>query len=237
MRAERAAGVARTSVKSITSLLEAEGLAFRGAFHPVPADRVPALPDGAPAATLALAGFVGGGGWRGFAASAEASDGLANPLDRWSRRIIDGLAAALDAVALYPFGARPPLPFQQWARKAEPVHPSPLGILIHPDWGLWHSYRAALAFRERLELPPPDRRPSPCDACAAKPCLSACPVGAFAPGRFEVAACLGHIDAPAGRDCFDLGCRARRACPIGAAHRYGDAHAAFHMRAFRAANR
>ena len=30
---------------------------------------------------------------------------------------------------------------------------SPLGILIHPDWGLWHSYRGALAFRERLDLP------------------------------------------------------------------------------------
>ncbi len=224
-------------MKSITSLLESEGLAFRGAFHPEPADRVPALPDGAPVATLVLAGFAGGGGWRAFAASPETSDGVANSLDRWSRRIIDGLAAALDAVALYPFGTRPPLPFQHWARKAEPVHPSPLGILIHPDWGLWHSYRAALAFRERLELPPPDRRPSPCDACASKPCLSACPVGAFAPGRFEVAACVDHIGAPAGRDCFDLGCRARRACPVGAAYRYGVEHAAFHMRAFRAANR
>ena len=228
--------MAAVSLESIAGLLEAEGLAFRGAFHPEPADRVRALPDGAPVATLALVGFVGGGGWQGFAASAEASDGAPNPLDRWSRRIIGGIAAALGAVALYPFGA-PPLPFQRWAREAEPVHPSPLGILIHPDWGLWHSYRGALAFRERLELPPPDRRPSPCDACAAKPCLSACPVGAFAPGRFKVAACIGHIAAPAGRDCVDLGCRARRACPIGAAYRYGRAQAEFHMRAFRAAQR
>ena len=224
------------AMASIADLLASQGLACRGAFHPEPADQVPALPSGAPVATLVLAGFVGGEGWRAFAASAEANDGAANPLDRWSRRIIDGIAASLHSVALYPFGA-PPLPFQRWARKAEPVHPSPLGMLIHPDWGLWHSYRGALAFHERLDLPPPDRRPSPCDACAAKPCLSTCPVGAFAPGRYDVAACIAHIDAPAGRDCLDLGCRARRACPVGATHPYAAEQAAFHMSAFRAAQR
>ena len=37
--------------------------------------------------------------------------------------------------------------------RAEAVAPSPLGILIHPDYGLWHAYRGALAFAERLALP------------------------------------------------------------------------------------
>ena len=53
-----------------------------------------------------------------------------------------------------PRTGRPWLPFQQWARKAEPVHVSPLGVLIHPDYGLWHSYRGALCFDTRL-LPCP----------------------------------------------------------------------------------
>jgi hypothetical protein len=110
-------------------------------------------------------------------------------------------------------------------------------MLIHPDWGLWQGYRGALAFASRLDLPPPDRRPSPCESCAGKPCLTACPVGAFAPGRYDVAACASHVASPAGSDCAGLGCRARRACPIGTAHRQAPPQAAFHMRAFLAGQR
>jgi hypothetical protein len=36
------------------------GLACRGAFHPVPEDRVPALADGSPALTIILLGWTGG---------------------------------------------------------------------------------------------------------------------------------------------------------------------------------
>src|SRR5271166_4757675 len=80
---------------------------------------------------------------------------------------------------VYLFGGPPHFPFQQWVRRAEPVHPSPLGLLIHPIYGLWHSYRGALAFPEALDVPALEVAPSPCDSCAEKPCLGACPVGAF----------------------------------------------------------
>ena len=43
--------------------------------------------------------------------------------------IIGTLAQNLGAVALYPFGGPPYWPFQQWAQRCEPVHPSPLGLL------------------------------------------------------------------------------------------------------------
>ena len=49
------------------------------------------------------------------------------------------------AAPIYPFGGPPYWPFQRWAQRAEAVFPSPLGILIHPEYGLWHAYRAALA--------------------------------------------------------------------------------------------
>lgn len=126
----------------------------------------------------------------------------------------------------------PWLPFQRWAMRAEPVTASPLGILIHPDWGLWHSYRGALAFRERLDLPAVPARASPCASCAAKPCLTACPVSAFSTEGYDVAGCRAHIATPAGADCMSGGCLARISCPVGAAHRYTGAQAAFHMRAF-----
>ena len=207
------------------------GIAPRGAFHPAVDDDVPPL-RGRPVGTLALLGFVGRAQWPAFAASPESSDGRANPLDRWSRRVIGELAAEFGAAALYPFEGPPWLPFQRWAMKAEPVHRSALGMLIHPDWGLWHSYRGALAFAERLALPKRVERPSPCDACAAKPCLSACPAGAFTLERYDVGACAAHIRRPAGKECIEFGCRAREACPIGADHRFERGQASFHMRAF-----
>ena len=114
---------------------------------------------GASSKTLILVGFIGSENWPTFAASPEAKDGHPDPLDRWSTRVITEVAKSLGATPLFPFGGPPFLPFQRWAQQAEPVHPSPLGILIHPDWGLWHAYRGALAFAERIDLPEPDRRP------------------------------------------------------------------------------
>jgi hypothetical protein len=213
--------------EQIATTAAGRGVAVRGAFHPTVEDGMPSSPG-----TLVMLGLVGRAQWPIFAASAEASDRAANPLDRWSRRIIDALAAELGATALYPFGGPPWLPFQRWAMRAEPVHRSPLGMLIHPDWGLWHSYRGALAFAQRLPLPIRVERPSPCDACAAKPCLHACPVGAFTLERYNVDACAGHIRGTAGKDCVELGCRARDACPVGADHRFAPEQANFHMRAF-----
>ncbi len=65
-----------------------------------------------------------------------------------------------------------------------------------------------------------------------RPCLNACPVGAFSVSGYDVAACASHLETDAGADCMDLGCRARRACPVGAEHAYGPEQASFGMRAF-----
>jgi hypothetical protein len=211
--------------------LDGRGLALRGAFHPAPEDRVPPLPDGAPTLTVLLLGWTGGDQWPAFAASPEARDGLRNPLNRWSKRLIDGMAAEIDGVAFYPFGGPPWLDFQSWALKAEPVRRSPLGLLIHPNWGLWHSYRGAIGLRRRLKLRPRADGPHPCDGCSDRPCLSACPVSAFAAGRpYDHAACQRHVEG-AGEDCRARACAARRACPVAPDKRYSEQQAAFHMRA------
>jgi hypothetical protein len=235
--AEPADGGGVTPFERAAAAIAAADLAVRGAFHPVAADAVPALPDGEPAGTLVLVGMTGRRQWPEFAASPEAADSRTDPLNRWSRRVIGELAAELGASPVYPFDGPPFLPFQRWAARAEPVHRSVLGVLIHPQWGLWHSYRGALAFAGRWALPARGEGRSPCDACLAKPCLAACPVGAFTVERYDVDACADHLRGPAGRDCLDRGCRARRACPVGAAHAFGEEQAAFHMRAFRMARR
>ncbi|HUN93358.1 MAG TPA: hypothetical protein VMU33_15010 [Burkholderiaceae bacterium] len=190
---------------------------------------MPPLGDGSAVGTLVLLGFAGPTQWPRFVASPECHDGLPNPLDRWSRRVINALAPA-GAMALYPFDGPPWWPFPRWARRAEPVHASPLGVLLHPDWGPWHAYRGALALRARLRLPAPDERASPCLSCAAMPCVAACPARAVARAGFDATACVTHVASGAGSACR-AGCLARGACPVGREFRYGGAQARFHMRA------
>ncbi len=217
------------------------GLTVLGGFHPEPADRVPGGPK-----TLILAGNAGPDMWAAFAGATTAEERreAENPLDDWTRRILEKVAEALGARALFPFAGPPYLPFQRWALLAGGVHVSPIGPLIHPEYGLWHAYRGALAFTERLDLPEPPGGPSPCESCADKPCLDACPVGAFgpredpeAPAPYDVPACVGHIASPEGKDCLTGGCLARRACPVGKDYVYGPEQAEFHMTRFLKAQR
>jgi hypothetical protein len=206
------------------------GLALRGACHPLPDELATMLP-GVPAGTIVLLGFTGSVQWPRFVASVEARDGLAHPLDRWSERVVGGLAVEFGAHAVYPSGT-PTLPFQQLAMRCESVYPSPIGLLIHPRWGLWHAYRGALILPDRLALPPRPPEPSPCATCAGRPCLAGCPVGAFNATGFDVKGCVAHVTTPAGNACVERGCLAREACPIGTEHRYVPAQMRFHLQAF-----
>jgi hypothetical protein len=217
-------------VEIVFAAIRRIGLVPRGTFLLEESERNGALAD---LRTIVLAGMAGREGWSEFATSPEAHDGLADPLDRWSRRVIAALAGELGGKALFPFGGPPFLPFQQWARRAEPVHPSPIGILIHPHYGLWHSYRGALGFSEKLAIAEPARSASPCESCTGRWCLKTCPVEAFSDAGYDVGACAGHLRSAAGADCMSLGCRARRACPVGAEHAYGPEQANFIMAAFR----
>ena len=219
-------------LERIAVALEPLGLILRGGFHPDAQDAAPTLRGGVPAGTLLLVGNAGPAMWQAFLAAPEAADGAANPLDRWIARSLDPLSRGLGAEARFPSEGPPYLPFQRWAAKAEGLKASPLGILIHPRFGLWHAYRGALAFREALPLPAPPEAPHPCDSCAEKPCLRCCPVGAFTAGGYAVADCLGYLNGPEGRDCTALGCQARRACPLGKDYLYDPGQAAFHMAAF-----
>lgn len=210
------------------------GLRLRGGFCPGPEDGVPAFDDGRPARSLYLVGHAGPAMWAAFRAAGPAGD---HPLDRWSRMVLDEVADEFAGRALLPGDGPPWLPFQRWAQAADAVYPSPIGILIHPEFGLWHGYRGALAFAEALPTPARDPRPSPCESCADRPCLSTCPVNAFGSEGYDVPACTGHLADPAGADCLETGCRARRACPVGRDYHYPDGEAAHHMAAFFRAQR
>lgn len=186
--------------------------------------------------TLLLVGNVGSELWERSGPAITALGG-AHPLDRWTRREIEPIAAACGGTALFPFDGPPYWPFQRWAARAERVAASPLGILMHPVFGLWHAYRAAIVIPAAPALSAPAARAHPCDTCPDRPCLSACPVGAFTGATYEVDHCARHVAATssATEECYLNGCRARLACPVGAEWRYARDHAAFHMKAFLAA--
>jgi hypothetical protein len=224
---------AHPTLAEVEAALGEVGLTPRGAFHPEADDGVPALPDGRSAGTLVLAGNVGPAMWKAFEKSAPSGT---DPLDRWSAEVLKPIAERFGGAAHLP-GSPPYLPFIRWAQRAEPVQPSAIGMLIHPDYGLWHAYRGALALPGRLDLPPPDTRPRPCDSCADKPCLTTCPVGAFTTQGYDVPSCVDYLETKPGNACMSDGCAARRACPVGRDYHYAPAQAAFHMTAFVRANR
>lgn len=217
----------------ISAALHAVGLEPRGGFQVTPGDAAPSMPDGRMPRSLVLAGNVGDSIWQAFAESLEFR-AAQHPLDAWTRRVLDDVATRVGAVALYPFDGPPFLPFQRWAQRAEPAFASPLGLLIHADYGLWHAYRGALLFADPIDVPAIVPIASPCASCADKPCLADCPVGAFDGRRYAVDNCVAHLSTPRS-PCMDRGCGARLACPVGPEFRYGAPMQQFLMRAFRRA--
>jgi hypothetical protein len=215
---------------AVSQAAQAAGFAARGGFRPVVEDAVPEL-AGSPPAAVVLLGFTPDTGWGAFAeARTHSRAGLS--LDEYTLQAVSLLARSLDAFALFPFEGPPWQPFQRWARRAEPVHVSPLGLLIHPCYGLWHSYRAALLFTRPLAaLPPVPTRPSPCTDCP-RPCLAACPVRAYCGDGLDAGRCRAHLAGASGAACFDAGCLARAACPVGREPGYPGDQRRFHLEAF-----
>jgi Fe-S-cluster-containing hydrogenase component 2 len=116
--------------------------------------------------------------------------------------------------------------------RAEGLKASPLGVLIHPEFGLWHAYRAAFLFDAPIDYAKARSLPFPCATCREKPCLSTCPVGAITERGYDVAACASHVASTAGSTCREGGCLARRACPVGSTFTYPAKAMEFHMAAF-----
>ena len=109
--------------RDIEALFEGTGLVVRGGCHTLDSDDIAGH-------TVVMIGNVGPAMWAHFAA--ERPD-CPDPLDTWTKSVVAPRAERLGADVVYP-NDRPYRPFQQWAMRAEPVKPSPLGILIHPGF-------------------------------------------------------------------------------------------------------
>ena len=209
--------------------LSSAGLMVRGC---APLSSAGKTGGGPSARTAVLIGHVGSSIWPHFSQWLAAQDPVpADPLDCWSKGIIGAAAVEFGGRAVFP-SDRPYLPFQQWAKQAEGLKPSPLGLLIHPDFGLWHAYRGAILFDDVTFCQHVEKSSHPCDDCVEKPCLSACPVDAFSKAGYDVKSCRDHLKTTEGQVCMKGGCKARLACPVGRDYRYLPEQMRFHMAAF-----
>ena len=218
--------MARLAYEKIDSVVSDTALQIFGSFNPDPSDR---CPDGC--RTLVMLGPREPGFWPHVSAQPEFADNGPDPLDRWSRRIIDALANLLRATPVYPFGGPPYHPFFSWALRTGRCWQSPVQLLVHDVAGLFVSYRGALMFEEKIPLPASDGD-SPCCHCRQQPCRTACPVEAISDGRYDAVSCRSHVASPAGISCLDMGCQVRRSCPVSESYGRLPAQSRFHQTAF-----
>ncbi|MCQ2003865.1 ferredoxin [Rhizobium sp. NRK18] len=225
----------KSLIDSVRAALQPHGVFVRGTVNFDDEETAPRLADGGAARSVILIGNIGGSLWSHFDSwrNTQLDCGGGDPLDAWSKEVISPVAIALGGTAYFP--SDPPWqPFQQWARQAEGLKASPLGILIHPQYGLWHGYRGAIGFATHLREWDGPAGGHPCDDCEGKPCISRCPAGAVSASGFAVTPCRQWLATAEGQaGCLDGGCLAREACPVGSDYRYPEAQLRFHMQALK----
>jgi epoxyqueuosine reductase len=168
----------------------------------------------------------GGNLWKTFSADRPVVE---HPLDHYSIQItsqfFESFLPHVPNIRLYPQAHQ--LPIQQLSRFAGWSFPSPLGMDIHPEFGLWYAYRAIYLVGSELPLFNDAYTKSPCDDCKEKPCFPACPSGAVQGiEKFDTSKCIPHR-LTKDSECAET-CLARLACPIGLQHQYSAEQISFH---------
>ena len=169
--------------------------------------------------------------WKYFRNSSEYQDGLPDPMDRFSKRVIGQLSSEINSKAVYPSDGPPYAPFYSWAVLTGKAFVSPLKLLVHEDVGLMISYRGALILYQSIEIPINCEK-SPCETCR-EPCKSACPVDAFKVLSYDSSACKSYLSIETGQHmCSENGCHVRTSCPLSATNGRHPEQTKFHMKAF-----
>jgi len=149
-----------------------------------------------------------------------------DPLDTYTRRCLRDASEPDAAFALYNDKRHDSyLPLVALAREAGLGSPGRIGVLLHPVYGPWISFRGVVFVRERIlaEHPKPF---DPCTGCPA-PCASACHGNVVRPEGLNAEGCYNSrltLEACA------LRCDARRACVVGPEYAFSPEQEAHHAR-------
>jgi len=116
------------------------------------------------------------------------------------------------------------LDFRVLAERVGLGHQSPVGLLIHPEYGLWVSMRMVLLTTEHLSHTVLSTV-SPCTGCETKPCINACPAGAVSISGWSVQKCASfHRESTV---CEGV-CYSRMRCPVGSQYRHSKLQHLYH---------
>lgn len=195
------------------------------------------------ARSIVVIGNGGGAMWTAFKAQVARNPGWwdrDNPLDDFIREVVERDVAApirasgLQCTTVYPFmSSSQTLNFIELGKVAGIAGPSILGVTVHPVYGPWIAFRAALLLDEELDSFSDASGFDPCPRCTVRTCIPACPVGAIGIDTgWDIPKCLTHR-VEVEPDCAPR-CHARAGCVLGPEHRYPDDELAYHqMRALR----
>lgn len=204
--------------------------ALDGLPAPVATAVANASPSPNPYQRLLLIGHGGPTLWRQLQANSPAAT---DPVDSYSiattHQFIDRYLAGAASLILYPSNDQYLLPLSELGQLAGWSQPTPLGLGIHPSFGVWFAYRVALLTTAVLPTNAPvdpTGQPHACLSCTHKPCISACPAQAVQPDGFDIFACSRYRLQPKSA-CADR-CLARMACPMAPEQRYTLAQIQYH---------
>ena len=133
--------MATTIPSELSDALALRGLRVTGGLNPTREDGLP------PRIRSVILLSPGPTFWDIFTASHEYQGAQADPMDRWSRRVIGRLAYEWGAKAFFPFGPKP-APFFGWAQRSGQAWSSPVKLLVGAEMGLNISYRGALGLTQ-----------------------------------------------------------------------------------------
>jgi hypothetical protein len=174
--------------------------------------------------SLLLLGSTGPALWDAM----SAADWLSrpDPVDSWCATRLSELRASLPMRGVFVFPSRTPVDVLALGRAAGWAHPTPLGLGMHPEHGLWVGYRGALLLDVAVPEAGVRTEVPPCESCEGTPCVGAWLGAAVEPGGLQIAACFEQrlTDTPCAQSCAS-----RRACPVGVASQYGESQVAHHQ--------
>jgi hypothetical protein len=166
-----------------------------------------------------------------------------HPLDDFTRTVVEHEIApaarktGARCTVVFPFmRGKATLNFIELGKEAGLAGPSILGVVVHPRFGPWIAFRAAILIDEKVDAPGDACGFDPCPSCVERPCIAACPTAAVAyPAGWDIPRCLAYrIESEP--DCARR-CHSRAACVLGPEHRYPEDELAYHQRRALAAMR
>ncbi len=177
---------------------------------------------------LVLIGHAGQQMWQSLNASPGDVDSQAHPIDSYTVNVVQQFLATEHPSAAYEivYPGAYTISLQELGKLAGWHHASPFMVGVNAYFGSWFAYRALVLANTHLPVTQFILTESPCVTCDSAPCISACPPRALDDGKFNLEKCLSYRQ-QTDSQC-ETTCLARRACPVGSAHRYTDAQMQYH---------